>query len=69
MTNICMMNFLSALFYLEIKYPYISVYLPSKHLTYPIILGSFIHSGLITSSSLYPMKYVIDLFVPYGSFF
>ena len=27
------------------------------------------HSGLITSSSSYPMKYLIDLFVPYGSFF
>ena len=28
------------------------------------------HSGLITSSSpLYPVKYLIDLFVPYGSFF
>ena len=26
------------------------------------------HSGLITSS-IYPMKYLIDLFVPYGSFF
>ena len=39
------------------------------HLTYPIIWGNVILSGLITSSSLYPIKYLIDLFVPNGSFF
>ena len=30
--------------------------------------NGFIHSGLITSS-LYSMKYLTDLFLPYGSFF
>ena len=27
------------------------------------------YSGLIASSLLYPRKYLIDLFAPYGSFF
>ena len=27
------------------------------------------HKGLITSSSLNPIKCLVDLFVPYGSFF
>ena len=26
------------------------------------------HKGVMTSLSLYPTKYLIDLFVPYGSF-
>ena len=26
------------------------------------------HKGLMTSLSLYPMKHLVDLFVPYGSF-
>ena len=44
------------------------VLLLSKHLSCPIIWGSFIHNGLMTPSWLYPMKYLSKLFVPYGSF-
>ena len=40
----------------------------SKLLTYPIILGSNMHKGLITLLSLYTMKYLIGFFEPYCSF-
>ena len=30
--------------------------------------GSFIHSGLMLSLLLYPIQYLKDSFVPYGSF-
>ena len=36
----------------------------SKHLTYPVILGSIIHNGLILSSSWQPIKY-LKPFLPY----
>ena len=34
----------------------------------PVILESFKHNGLITSLSLYPIKYINELFLPYGTF-
>ena len=45
------------------------VLLLSKCLTQPIIWKSFIHNGLMSSPSLYPLKCLNDLFVPYVSFF
>ena len=39
-----------------------NVLLLSNCLTYPIIYGSFKHKGLMTSSSLYPRKYLNELF-------
>ena len=44
------------------------VLLLSECLIQPIIWGSFMHKGLMTLS-LYLMKYLTDLFVPYDSFF
>ena len=43
------------------------VLLPSKFLTYPIICGNFMHNGLITSSSLYPIKHLKEFFEPCDS--
>ena len=40
----------------------------SSFLAYPVICGSFMHNGLILSLSLYPIKYLREFFVPYGSF-
>ena len=40
----------------------------SNFLAYPVIGGNLIHNGLITSLSLYPIKYLKEFFVPYGSF-
>ena len=34
----------------------------------PIIRGSFMENGLMTSLSLYPIKYLNEFFVPYGSY-
>ena len=39
----------------------------SKLLTYLIICGNVMHNGLITSSSLYPIKHLNEFFKPYGS--
>ena len=39
----------------------------SNFLAYPVICGNLIHNGLITSLSLYPIKYLKFFFVPYGS--
>ena len=44
------------------------VLLPSKFLTYPSICGSFMHNGMIASSSLYPIKYLKVFLDPYGSY-
>ena len=41
--------------------------LSSKYLTYPFISGIFMHNGLI-QLVIYPIKYVNELFLPYGSF-
>ena len=43
------------------------VVLPSNFLTWPIICGSLMDNGLITSLSLHPIKYLNELFVLYGS--
>ena len=43
------------------------VMLLSKLLTYPINCRSFIHNGLITSTSLYAIKYLSEFFEPYDS--
>ena len=40
----------------------------SNFLAYPVICRSFIHSGLITSLSLYPIKYLNEFLLPYDSF-
>ena len=37
-------------------------------LAWPVICGRLTHNGLITSLSLYPIKYLNEFFVPYGSF-
>ena len=37
------------------------------YLAEPVICGSFMHNGLITSLSLYPIKYLNEFFVPDGS--
>ena len=37
-------------------------------LAYPVICGSLIHNGLITSLSLYPIKYLNEFLLPYDSF-
>ena len=37
-------------------------------LTYPVICRRLMHNGLIISLSLYPVKYLNELFVLYGSF-
>ena len=34
----------------------------------PVIFESFKHNGLITSLSLYPVKYLYELFLQYCSF-
>ena len=36
-------------------------------LAYPVICGSVMHNGLIISLSMYPIKYLREFFVPYGS--
>ena len=43
------------------------VVLLSKFLIYPIICGSFMHNGLMTSLSLSPIKCLNEFFEPYGS--
>ena len=43
------------------------VVLPSNFLTQSVICGSLTHNGLITSLSLYPIKFFNEFFVPYGS--
>ena len=53
---------------LSIALKYI-VLLLSKHLTWSFIRSGLIASSSSSSSSLYPMKYLIDLSVPYGSYF
>ena len=40
----------------------------SNFLAYPVICGSLIHNGLITSLTLYPIKYLNEFLLPYGSF-
>ena len=35
---------------------------------YPVLCGSLIHNSLITSLSLYPIKYLRKFLLPYGSF-
>ena len=42
---------------------------PSNFVTYPVICESLIHIGLIISLSLYPIKYLNEFLLPYGSFF
>ena len=41
--------------------------LPSNFLTQPIICGSFMHNGPITSLSVYLIKYLKEFFEPYDS--
>ena len=36
---------------------------------FKIAIGGFINNDLMSSFSLYPIKYLNDLFVPYDSFF
>ena len=70
-----MVYFVLAISYLESYFSFLSIALKdivlllSEHLTYSIIWASDIYRGPITSLSLCPMKYLIGLFVPYGSFF
>ena len=45
------------------------VLLLSKCLTGPIISGDFVNNDRMTSSSLYPMKFLDGFFVPYDSLF
>ena len=40
----------------------------SNFLAYPVICGSPIHNGLITSLSSYPVKYLNEFLLPHGSF-
>ena len=40
----------------------------SNFLAYPVICRSLIHNGLITSLSLYPIKYLNEFLLPYDSF-
>ena len=46
-----------------------TVLLVSKYLTYPIIWRNFVYMGLITLSSLYPIKYLNEpLLMLYDTF-
>ena len=41
----------------------------SNFLAYPVICGSLMHNGLMISLSLYPIKYLNEFLLSYGSFF
>ena len=56
--------------YYQVLFVYILQYVSKSFLSLALkkIMKSFMHNGLISSLSLYPITYLNELFLPYDSF-